>query len=107
MIEVVNIKTCKDWGKLQGDVYIGRGSHWGNPFKMLNDSDAERTRVIEEYKVWFEQHPKKMAELVCARPLRLGCYCKPKACHGDYLKEKLDQYNKIVGSTVGGYLGES
>lgn len=103
MIEVVNIKTCKDWGK-DGDIYIGRGSPWGNPFKMKNNSAEERTRVIEEYKIWFEKHPKKFTELVCARPLRLGCFCKPKPCHGDYLKEKLDQYNRIVGSVLWEYV---
>lgn len=103
MIKVVNIKTCKDWGK-EGDIYIGRGSPWGNPYRMKNNTDEERTRVINEYKKWFDNHRKLMVLLICARPLRLGCYCKPKVCHGDYLKEKLDEYNSIVGSTLLSYL---
>lgn len=31
------------------DVYIRRGSKWGNPFNMRNKSDEERNRVCDEY----------------------------------------------------------
>ena len=35
------------------DVYIGRGSMWGNPFKM--ESEADRERVIREYKKYLKK----------------------------------------------------
>lgn len=66
------------------DVYIGRGSKWGNPFAMKNYSDAERVRVCEEYETyfWTTDLPNQLHEL---KGKRLGCYCKPKQCHGDFL----------------------
>lgn len=106
MVEVINIKKCPDWGTRAGDIYIGRGSTWGNPFLMNRDTPWERNRVIELYKKYFDKNPMLMAKLVCARPIRLGCHCKPKPCHGDYLKERLDSYNSIVGSCLEGYLEE-
>ena len=35
------------------DVYIGRGSKWGNPFVMRDKSDHERDRVCDAYEAWF------------------------------------------------------
>lgn len=66
------------------DVYIGRGSKWGNPFTMKNYSDEERVRVCQEYEkyFWTTDLPKQLNEL---KGKSLGCYCKPKQCHGDFL----------------------
>jgi hypothetical protein len=66
------------------DVYIGRGSKWGNPFRMRNTSDEERSRVCAEYEKWFwtTDLPSQIHEL---KGKVLGCYCKPKRCHGDFL----------------------
>ena len=75
--------------KSQYDVYIGRGSIWGNPFVMENNSDAERQRVIDAYRVHFI---KQMASGVITVDMlkqlygkRLGCFCAPKPCHGDVI----------------------
>ncbi len=78
MAKVVNLK------KERYDVYIGRGSKWGNPFKMKDWSDAERNRVCDEYEKWFwtTDLPTQLFEL---KDKTLGCYCKPKRCHGDFL----------------------
>jgi len=75
---VVNLK------KESYDVYIGRGSKWGNPFVMRNNSQTERDRVCEEYEkyFWTTDLPNQLSEL---RGKRLGCYCKPLRCHGDFL----------------------
>ncbi len=79
------------------DVYIGRavpehgidGSKWGNPFVMADDSDAERERVIQAYREWVVAQPALMSSLEELRGQRLGCWCAPKACHGDVLVELL------------------
>lgn len=64
------------------DVYIGRGSKWGNPY-VLN-VDGDRRTVIEKYREYFIT-----SELISSlRELRgkvLGCYCAPLPCHGDFL----------------------
>lgn len=66
------------------DVYIGRGSKWGNLFVMRNPSDEERDRVCDLYEdyFWISGLQSQLKEL---KGRRLGCYCAPKRCHGDFL----------------------
>lgn len=81
------------------DVYIGRavpeagieGSKWGNPFVMADDSDLERERVISAYRQWVVAQPELMSSLEELQGQTLGCWCAPKACHGDVLIELLDR----------------
>ncbi len=80
------------------DVYIGRAvveygierSKWENPFVMAEDSDAERNRVVNAYREWVIAQPGLMQSLEELRGKRLGCWCAPKACHGDVLIQLLD-----------------
>jgi len=77
---VVNIKTdgC--------DVYVGRPSKWGNPFK--SGVDGNRETVIYMYRVWLTARPQLMQEAVAElRGKTLGCHCAPKMCHADVLAE--------------------
>lgn len=63
-------------------VYVGRGSPWGNPFKIGPDGD--RTEVIERFRV-------EVLPTLNVTPLRgkdLVCYCAPQACHADLLLQK-------------------
>jgi hypothetical protein len=79
------------------DVYIGRdmpehgirGSKWGNPFIILDESDGERERVIDAYRDWIVAQPDLMGSLEELRGKRLGCWCAPRHCHGDVLVELL------------------
>jgi hypothetical protein len=41
-------------GVLAGAVYIGRGSKWGNPFRI--DPDGDRAAVIAKFERWFADH---------------------------------------------------
>ena len=92
MVEIINLRTCKDWGK-PGDVKIGRPSKWGNPFIMQNET--QRDLVCDQYKTWLDKQLQlkilKLDDLKHAK--RLGCYCNLKRCHGDYLKELLEKDN--------------
>jgi len=82
------------------DVYIGRPSEWGNPFEMADES--ERHIVVKKYRDWLLQRPELLKQIPALKGLTLGCYCKPKACHGDVLVEFaekgtptfLDQFEK-------------
>jgi len=71
------------------DIYIGRGSVWGNPFPMQNKSKEERMRVIAEYRKHLDMQI-KTGEITKEMLLeldgkRLGCFCKPQPCHGDVI----------------------
>jgi hypothetical protein len=75
--------------KNQWDIYIGRGSPWGNPFKIGRDGD--RREVIERYKWWFvQQSGKVQAARTELRGRILGCYCSPLGCHGHFLARVAD-----------------
>jgi len=72
---------CK---KRQFDVYIGRPSDYGNPFKV--GVDGTRTEVIQMFEEWLLRQPDFVAQV--KRDLKgkiLGCWCAPDACHGDVL----------------------
>lgn len=80
------------------DVYIGRPSKWGNPFSHQEWSAVApafivRTRLeaIEKYREWIQEQPELMAALYELKGKTLGCWCKPKPCHGDVLAELADQ----------------
>lgn len=97
MKEVPNIIQTKKY------VYCGRPSNtkltydnwkahfsWGNPFEIGQrhpDTGEQMTRddVIQLHK---EKIPhQKVAEVYQLKGKALGCFCKPKACHCDYLAE--------------------
>jgi hypothetical protein len=66
------------------DVYIGRPGPWGNPFPL--GSETSRQFVIDQYENWLMSKPSLISK--AKRELSgkvLGCYCKPRACHGDVL----------------------
>ena len=73
------------------DVYIGRGSKWGNPFVMRDKSDHERDRVCDAYEAWFMNQPDLVNSLHELKGKRLGCFCKPKRCHGDFLAREANK----------------
>lgn len=73
------------------DIYIGRGSRWGNPYSHKEGTAAlwvveTREDAIRLYEEWLRAQPELMAAV--KKQLRgkiLGCYCSPLACHGDVL----------------------
>lgn len=87
---VVNVKHDIDF-----DVYIGRGcrgykaSKWANPFKITGN--ITREQAIERYRAWIQEQPHLMACIGELHGKVLGCWCAPKACHGDVLVELSQQ----------------
>lgn len=73
-------------------VYIGRAysfmpqSPYHNPFPLRNES--ERFDVLLKFAVyWYDDAQRELrAQARKELPYRiLGCWCKPKACHGDII----------------------
>ncbi len=93
---VVNIKIhpC--------DVYIGRGSKWGNRFTHMPITErmrqltpniekvATRIMAVQLYADWIKTQPQLLAALHELRGKVLGCNCKPLSCHGDVLAQLAD-----------------
>ena len=74
------------------DVFIGRPSIWGNPFRI--GQDGPRDRVIELYAEWLAWNPRLLKRISELRDKRLGCFCTreevggsdlPWRCHGQVL----------------------
>lgn len=69
------------------DVFIGRPSKWGNPFKLTKDTPKLRKDCVDKYKEWILNNPDLLGDLHELKHKTMGCYCKPKPCHGDVLVE--------------------
>jgi hypothetical protein len=95
---VINIKTEAEYQAEKSTPtyeYIGRGSYWGNPYSMYEEGD-DREEVIRKYKYDFdfEKFPNKdKSEVYKLVGKRLGCFCKPQACHGDVLSDFLNSWD--------------
>lgn len=94
---VVNIKKDTKYSlrrSTPGYEYIGRGSYWGNPYSMLTGETREEVIRKFKYDFEFEKFPnKKKSEVYKLAGKRLGCFCKPDACHGDVLADFLNQWD--------------
>lgn len=80
---------CK---KEKYDIYIGRPSKWGNPFSI--GKDGTRKEVIIKYIKWIKKNKKLLRDLKELKNKVLGCWCKPKMCHGDVLIRLLRRMNE-------------
>lgn len=87
------------------DVQICRPGQWGNPFLIGRDGD--RAKVIEKYKRWILRQPKLLDQLSMLKGKRLGCYCAPLPCHGDFLAKLADaamdqRLDIVLNESLGG-----
>lgn len=80
------------------DVYIGRGSKWGNPYTTIKNKETLASEIVEtseeaisKYKDYVLSNPDLYNSLDELEGKVLGCFCKPKPCHGDVLLELLTQ----------------
>ena len=89
---VVNIR------KEPFDVYIGRAGrgesgYLGNPFSI--GAGVTREQAVERFRQYFYQRIDNDREFRMQveelRGKRLGCFCKPLACHGDVIVEWLSK----------------
>lgn len=67
----------------QHEVYIGRPSKWGNPFRI--GVNGSRQEVIDRYKHWLTNNKELLSQIHELKDKRLGCHCAPLPCHGDVL----------------------
>lgn len=81
---------------------IMRGSLLGNPYIMRDKTDAERDRVIAQYRLWLWDNMKRRTStgnviytLAKAKEaIYLVCCCKPRKCHGDVIKAAIEWVRK-------------
>lgn len=72
------------------DVYIGRAGrgfdgYFGNPYTL----ETHGPRALELFRAYFEKRvssdPEFRERALTLSGKRLGCFCKPRPCHGDII----------------------
>lgn len=104
MINVLNIRNENIEFK-ENTIYCGRATkHAGswikesvlhNPFKLK--SESERVSVLDKFREYSKTLPasyiKRLKEIHDKHgELNLVCWCSPKPCHCDILKEMVENY---------------
>ena len=80
-------------GRTPGSVYCGRPTPLGNPFHMWDEKD--RDAVCDAYANWFNQNVETLKPVLRKLwrkgerdgVLVLACWCAPKRCHLDTVKQ--------------------
>jgi hypothetical protein len=108
MIYVYNIHT-EDHTSEQNNFYVARPSVLGNPFtyngvrtNLAKFSFKTRDDAIKAYEQYFDKMYGTDEEFTNAfdeiyqhykngEDVYLGCFCKPKKCHADYIAEQLQR----------------
>ncbi len=98
----------------KNDFYIGRGSPLGNPYTSLKDKKTKAKHVcdsreesVEKYRIYLLKEIAERNPVICNelnkiflaakkanennRVIYLVCFCKPKLCHGDIIKNIIEQ----------------
>ena len=69
-----------------------KGSKWANPFAI--GRNGAREEVIAKYKEYILNKPELLRQIPLElKGKTLGCWCKPKVCHGDVLAYIADSIN--------------
>ena len=101
MITIMNLREINI--SKSYDVKIDRSSILGNPFNMK--SEMYRQSVCDQYYYWFQDQIKQdnipfgeeLDRLLALYKkhgyLRLFCWCAPLKCHGETIKEWLEEYS--------------
>lgn len=92
MTTVVNLKHQNY------DVYIGRGSKWGNPYRI--GIDGTRNEVIEKYRDYLLTTFSD-SDIIQLQGKTLGCFCKPNRCHGDVIVEVIEELSSPLKNFYG------
>ena len=100
MIRIINLRNYE---LLEDEILVkvDRSSVLGNPFKMNSNTDKERIRVISEYAKHYKEKIQTSGKfftemyrihqlLLDGNKVALGCWCYPKFCHAEVIKEKLE-----------------
>lgn len=67
-----------------GAIYVGRGSRWGNPFRIGVDGDA--SECVYRYAQYLRGRSDLLAQLSTLRGRSLACWCPlDQPCHADVL----------------------
>ena len=84
----VQRKRTKGWRMPENAIYVGRGSLWGNPYRLTEYSRLEALRLyVRRVKWMLEKNPDFLEPL---KGKDLACWCRlDEDCHADFLLQHL------------------
>jgi hypothetical protein len=98
----VQRKRTKGWRMPENTVYVGRGSKWGNPYRVI---DGQRGPAVAAFETMLMRAPMNEAGQIIYQTIReelagknLACWCpleyfdgSKSPCHADVLLEIANQ----------------
>jgi len=102
MTKIINIKSGDKFDTYIGRAGRGNDGYYGNPHNIgyceLCHRIHDREDSLREYKIYFDKKIKEddafQTGIKLLKDRTLGCFCKPENCHGDIIKEYLDNLDK-------------
>jgi hypothetical protein len=94
-VYAIEVTTVVNRNREPFDTYIGRGTPWGNPFRVgTQEGEFTREEAVHLFRNHFHEKllsdPLMHQKTLGLRGDRLGCSCKPLACHGDVIVDYLN-----------------
>ena len=111
MITVVNKRTHVPTPE---DILISRGTALGNPFTHIPTGTkalyvvATRDIAVERYRSWLKQKIEDrdanvlralrsiLSRYKAGNNINLVCYCSPLKCHGEIIKDLIENYESLI-----------
>jgi hypothetical protein len=104
---VVNIRSVNT----DYDVYVGRvGGYFGNPIRrgepclVCAKTHYARGDTLDCFEMWARARSRR--DVLYRDAVKnlygktLGCFCKPKRCHGDTLERLAAELNGVMGTAA-------
>ena len=90
----VQLRRTKGWRMPPNTVIVDRRNKtYGNPYPMLENTQAERVRVVELFEIWFIKSTMRVyAARDELRGKNLACWCPlDQPCHADVLLQIVNE----------------
>ena len=85
IINLNNVTDVDKWLQEEQNVYVGRPSKWGNPFKI--SSKNSRQDVVELFRQFIPLNKNRVESVGQLKGKVLGCWCAPNLCHAEVLHQ--------------------
>ena len=96
-VAVVNLRNVNihEWTRNPNNIYIGRKtkflerSKWANPFRI--SSRNSRVEVVGRFEQYLRKNRQLCKDIYQLIGKNLGCWCWPRLCHGNVLKQLVQE----------------
>ena len=80
-------QSVAEWSSDPMNIYVGRGSPFGNPFRI--GIHGSRDTVIAKFEQYLRDSPGLLSRLGELQSKYIGCFCAPNSCHGAVVLDEM------------------